>query len=228
LEPKSLHANRVAEKVRSFFYPTFNTILKLVPELIKANNDAFKDLATEEELLELVRVYQEYFVPADDEDNEAPALNLAPDDTITMKDAGTTDLGMEVEAHLTPDVLAARLCFMKMRLPHQFNRHRNKSGITAWDSPDSFIDDDAPLPPSLVPLALHWHQLSGAHSIIRNTFTKGPSVNQCTGMLICDEVGLGKTALALSTIAFLNQIVVLQQGGQALPAILGDHSCAHK
>jgi hypothetical protein len=34
--------------------------------------------------------------------------------------------------------------------------------------------------------------------------------------------------LALSTIAFLNQIVVLQQGGQALPAILGDHSCAHK
>lgn len=200
----------------------------MVPELIKTNNDAFKDLATEEELLELVRVYQEYFVPADDEDNEAPALSEVPNDTIAMKDAGTTDLGMEVEAHLTPDALAARLYFLKWRLPHQFNPHRHKSGITAWDSPDSFIDDDAPLPPSLVPIALHWHQLSGAHSIVRNTFAKDPSIDQCTGMLICDEVGLGKTALALSTIAFLNQIVVLQQGGQALPAILGYYSCAHK
>jgi SNF2 family DNA or RNA helicase len=43
-------------------------------------------------------------------------------------------------------------------------------------------------------------------------------------MLICDEVGLGKTALAISIIAFLNQIVLIQQGGQALPSIIGYYS----
>jgi SNF2 family DNA or RNA helicase len=206
----------------TFHLSTLYTNLNLVSELIKANNDALKDLATEEELLELIRIYQEYFVPAD-EDDEAPALSEIPKDLITMKDAGDGDLGMEVEAHLTPDALATRLGFLKWRLPHQFNPHRHLSGITAWDSSSLFVVGDAPLSPSLMQMALHWHQLAGVHSVIRSSFTKDPSPDNCTGMLICDEVGLGKTALAISIIAFLNQIVLLQQKGQALPSIIGNY-----
>lgn len=197
--------------------------LMLVLELLKANKDALKHLATEEELLQLARIYQEYFDPNDDKNDDVPALKLTGDDSITMNDMEGGDFGMEVEALLNPDILAKRLGFIKERLPHQFNPYRHRSGITAWDSPDLFNNNDSVLPDCLVPISLHWHQLAAVHSIIRNTFTKTPSSDHCTGTLICDEVGLGKTAQALMAIGFLNQVVLLQQGCQALPPILRNY-----
>jgi TATA-binding protein-associated factor len=197
--------------------------LTLVLELVKANEAALKDLATEEEVLQLVRIYQEYFDPIDDENDDVPVLATTEDESITMQDVGGGDLGVEIEARINPDILANRLGFLKGRIPHQFNPHRHRKGLTAWDSPELFVDDDSPLPDSLTPIFLHWHQLVGVHSIVRNSFTKKPSSDHCTGTLICDEVGLGKTAQAIAMIAFMNQVVLLQQGGQPLPPILRNY-----
>jgi hypothetical protein len=96
----------------------------------------------------------------------------------------------------------------------------SKSGLTAWDSPDLFVDDDFPPLDSLMPTSLHWHQLADVHSIVRNTFMNKSTLDHCTGALICDKVGLSKTALAISMMAFLNQSVLLQQGCQVPPPIL--------
>jgi TATA-binding protein-associated factor len=68
------------------------------------------------------------------------------------------------------------------------------------------------------PLALHWHQLAGVHAIMRMNFTKNPvsSDHRC-GMLIADEVGLGKTFQAATTIAFLSDLVMCQKLSQSQP-----------
>ncbi|KAF8869930.1 SNF2 family N-terminal domain-containing protein [Infundibulicybe gibba] len=100
------------------------------------------------------------------------------------------------------------------RTAYQFNKYRDPTGATtAWDSPDVFAKE---------PLKLHWHQLAGVQSVIRNTFTKEPNAeDKCSGILICDEVGLGKTALAIATIAFLNQSIYCAENGSAQPPVLG-------
>jgi TATA-binding protein-associated factor len=185
---------------------------------IKANTDAFKNLATEEDLAQLMHIYMEYFSPIDDDDTHALSTELTLSFGLTDTSGG--DLGMEVESKMEPGILADRLGFLKQHLPHQFNQYRHHSS-TPWDNPDLF--NAFPVPDCLQPLRLHWHQLAGVHSIIRNTFTKVTSPDHCTGTLICDEVGLGKTALAITTMAFLSQCALLQAEGGDLPPILGEY-----
>lgn len=197
--------------------PVDTAVLITVPAPCKVNATAFQDLATTEELTELVNVYHEYFSPEPDDD-DLPAINPDVPLSFGFKEVTCGDLGMDVEQNMSPDVLASNLGFLRQRLPHQFNTSRHKSGTTPWADPGLFVM--SPRPECLEPLQLHWHQLAGVHSIIRNTYTSTPVPGHCTGMLICDDVGLGKTALAISTIAFLNQVVLLQGDGQKLPLIL--------
>lgn len=192
------------------------------------------ELATEENLAELIPVYTEYF-GADDDDE--PALDLESELSFKFKDAVVGDLGMEVEATAPPDALSHALGFIRHRLPHQFNLLRHKRGITPWEQPELFnIDLDAALSPDrtqfdpailssllpdyMQPNELHWHQLAGTHSAIRTTRTAEPDPQHCRGMLIADEVGLGKTALCLTTAAFINQAIKLQAEKKPLPPIL--------
>lgn len=184
-------------------------------------------LATLKDLEDLQRLYLEYF-EAEDVDNEPPLSEQGELHTRLQEASNGEDLGIDQESSMSPETLAFRLGFAKDRLPLQFNRHRHRMGLTTWSNPSDF---EIASPENLTPLTLHWHQLAGIHSIIRNTFTanseQGRGESKCTGMLICDEVGLGKTALATSTIAFLNQVLSFasssEHGGQRgkLPPVLG-------
>lgn len=184
---------------------------------IKANDYAFKNLATDEELGQLMQLYIEYFESVDDDDY-MPVLSAEPVLDFGMTDVVGGDLGMAVEQKMDPDQLATRLGFLKHRLPLQFNRYRHRS-LTPWDKPELFTQSH--IPNSLEPLNLHWHQHAGLHSIIRNKFTKKASSDHCLGMILCDEVGLGKTGLALALIAFMSQCILVQTEGGTLPRILG-------
>ena len=135
---------------------------------------------------------------------------------------GLRDLGMEKEFNLTPGDLATRLGFNKRRLPYQFNKLRHVSGLTPWS--DGRLFETKPTPDCLNLNQLHWHQLAGVHAISRIIFTAKPDLQHETGVLIADEVGLGKTAQALSFIAFLNQCISLRERGMGPPPILGE-SC---
>ena len=181
-----------------------------------------KALSTEEEVQEIISLYYERF--------DAPAN--APDDTPVIDcdpiiknpfgpPAEGADPGAEVEAQMSPLELSKNLGFTK-GLPLLFNNIRHRDGLNLWTCPDAFVMEDRKNPPSHISkLKLNWHQLAGVHSIIRGCFTAERETDHCTGMLIADEVGLGKTYLAATTIAFLSEAAIRQDDLQVAP-ILGE------
>jgi hypothetical protein len=72
----------------------------------------------------------------------------------------------------------------------------------------------------MTPFVPHWHQLAGAHAIIRKVFASESNKDACTGMLIADDVGLGKTCLATLVIAFLADAVLCQRKKRPGPPLL--------
>ena len=127
---------------------------------------------------------------------------------------------MEEEAKMTPASLAISLGY-RTGIPPSFNIVRDRSGSSPWDNPDSFsyTNIDA-LPDNLTKLRLHWHQLAGNHSILRSILSQVPDTSRVLGILIADEVGLGKTAQAIAVVVFFMQAVFLQQTNRKLPRIL--------
>jgi SNF2-related domain len=71
---------------------------------------------------------------------------------------------------------------------------------------------------------LQWHQLLGIASAVHQVFSSSGQVSEC-GILLADEVGLGKTAQGLGLIAFLAQMVVVRKNGGSDPPILGILPC---
>ena len=120
---------------------------------------------------------------------------------------------------MSPTQLAENLGLID-GVPLLFNNFRRVDGLNPWKSPEAFVENDENTP-FLMDLNLHWHQLVGVHAVIRKCFTKEPSPNFCTGVLISDEVGLGKTYQAATVIAFLADAALRQIATvQVIPPIL--------
>lgn len=190
-------------------------------EVCKANAETLKQLATEAEIGELQLAYADYFNIHDNvHDGETPIIPADNPTSIQLGEICQGDLGMELEKDLSPESLSSNLGF-RHGLPLQFLNLRHKQGLTAWQHSELF--GTSPPPDCMAPMQLHWHQIAGVHSLARSVFTATPATNgNPPGMLICDEVGLGKTALSISILAFLNQTAVLQEQGGALPPFLGE------
>lgn len=119
---------------------------------------------------------------------------------------------------MSPHRLATNLGFKNL-LPAYFNTHRHRGGITPWDNSDLFkgaIEAN----PDMSPIALHWHQLAGVHAIIRKTFSKKAKPGATCGVLVTDEVGLGKTFQAGAMIALLSDLVRRQEQELELPPMI--------
>ncbi|KAF8523869.1 P-loop containing nucleoside triphosphate hydrolase protein [Hysterangium stoloniferum] len=181
------------------------------------NSTLFINMATEKDLEELSHLYERYFSTSQDDKN--PLLNYERPIRFSLNDIESGDMGMEKEYNLDPNTLAVNIGFTRDNLPHQFISTRHVMGKNAWDQPELFVTK--PNPDYLVENRLHWHQIAGVHSIARNIFTPTSDPDHCCGILICDEVGLGKTSLTIAIIAFLNQSISMQQRGQ-LPPVLAD------
>jgi hypothetical protein len=180
---------------------------------------ALEQLATEEDVSDLLNLYHEYF-DLDLEEEEEPPISDALPENQKLNDCGG-DFGMEEEAVMTPSTLAISLGY-RSGIPATFNPLRDRSGLTPWDDPRPFSNlKMEALPENLTQLRLHWHQLAGTHSIMRSILSPKPDPSRVLGILIADEVGLGKTAQAISVIAFVIQAVFLQQSKRKLPRILG-------
>jgi TATA-binding protein-associated factor len=123
---------------------------------------------------------------------------------------------------MLPDTLADNLGFLD-GLPLLFNKYRHRDGLSPWD-PDSarlFEDEEAQHNKDMTPFVPHWHQLAGTHAILRKVFYSTAEKNACTGMLVADDVGLGKTCLATMVIAALADGVQLQKTERNLSPLLG-------
>ncbi|KAF9442094.1 P-loop containing nucleoside triphosphate hydrolase protein [Macrolepiota fuliginosa MF-IS2] len=180
-----------------------------------------KKLASEEDVTDILNIYDEYFEMNVEEEDEQPILDALPAKDRGFIDEGG-DFGVEVEANMQSLHLARALGF-KTGLPPSFNLLRHRSGITPWDDEEVFkYAEHEIMPEYLDHLRLHWHQLAGAHSIIRSIFNKERDASHTMGVLIGDEVGLGKTAQSIVVIAFLNHLIYLQsrEGRVDLPPVV--------
>ncbi|PPQ93015.1 hypothetical protein CVT25_006099 [Psilocybe cyanescens] len=188
----------------------------------KLNTSALKSLASQEDIEDLVNLYEDFFNTPDPLDSVA----LQDQHPITALKVGGfddgADLGVEVESKMTPEELARNLGFPPSRLPIPFNLYRHKGGITPWDSshPNQIKPELAQNDSQMEPISLHWHQLAGVHALMRMNWTAKANTTRPCGALIADEVGLGKTFQAATVIAFLSDVAMRQKLSRPLPPLL--------
>ena len=154
---------------------------------------------------------------SENEDTGEPPLIASNSLRVPFAEGVDGDTGVEVEAKMPPDQLSFNLGF-KDHLPFQFNKYHHSKGFSTWDSP-SMLKPGQPHS-DMQPQGLHYHQLAGVHAVIRKVFSEKPKEGPCQGILLADEVGLGKTAMAISVMAFLSHLVLLQASEAALPPII--------
>ncbi|KAF7416476.1 hypothetical protein PC9H_002742 [Pleurotus ostreatus] len=139
------------------------------------------------------------------------------------------DLGVEVMSKKTVDQLCVLLSFAQGR-PGNWNGFVRDDGATAWHlglTPSNpavtrrgpsntlnqiTLDMFARGGPGFKPISLLWHQLVGVAAIVANMFF-GDRVTSApmSGVLLADGVGVGKTAQVMATIAFLQQVELIEQ-----------------
>ncbi|KAG6875331.1 hypothetical protein C0993_009749 [Termitomyces sp. T159_Od127] len=172
-------------------------------------------LATEANVAEIMNVYVDYFeLNADDDEpvaKPAPAQKCLND----VFDDGD-DFGVECEMISSPEVLSRELGFVK-GIPPAFHDQRHPLGLNPWDNREAFLAKI-----QLLPMRLHWHQLAGVHSIVRKLWSV-KSTLQGAGVLVGDEVGLGKTAQAIALLAFFNLVINAKLTNKPMPPILGEY-----
>lgn len=180
-------------------------------------------LASEEDVADVIHLYTDFFnVP-----NAVDAVALQDQQPTVLVKFGERrdgkDPGVEVESSLTPEDLSNNLGFVQ-GLPLLFSTFRHRGGFTAWDSTKAHLFDpsEAANNQEMGPIALHWHQLAGVHAIIRSCFSPKPNPGYHPGMLIADEVGLGKTFQSATTIAVLSDLILRQQQHHPLPPIISE------
>jgi hypothetical protein len=178
-----------------------------------------QSLASEEDVADIINMYRECFNPlAGDSSQLEDQVSSFSFKFGTRSDGA--DLGTEVESTMDPRRLSRNLGFVN-NIPILFNTHRHVDGVTPWDDPSAFQNLDRKTGQAFVPNELRWHQLAGVHAILRRLLSEKPSRAR-PGILVADEVGLGKTLQSLAAIAWLTECVGRQshEGGSPLPPIL--------
>jgi hypothetical protein len=140
---------------------------------------------------------------------------------------------VEEEATMTLGEVMRNLGFGEKGLPFSFNQYRHTAGFSPWNPEHRSlfeVPQGSQPSPGIDALSLHSHQLSGVHAVIRRVFTKTPNPNNCPGMLIADEVGLGKTFEACTILAFLSELGIKQSKKLSIPPMISMsplflHSC---
>ena len=178
-------------------------------------NDLFKGLATKSDIADILSVYSDYFKLNVDDDKPVPEFSPGQKRLNDVFD-GRHDFGVENQMLMAPEVLARELGFVGW-IPPAFHDKRHPLGVNAWDQPQAFLTGI-----QLLPMRLHWHQLVGVDAIVERLWSVVPNFRNA-GILIGDEVGLGKTAQAIALLAFFNLSITAQLTGKPLPPILGEH-----
>ncbi|KAF8881145.1 P-loop containing nucleoside triphosphate hydrolase protein [Gymnopilus junonius] len=178
----------------------------------KATVKSLSDLSSKDDIEDVVLMYRDFTNTTPLEDSisleaQQPTLRVTFGERSELSDPG-----VEEECRMRPEQLAQNLGF-KNGLPLLFNRFRHRDGLSPWDPAYTslFEEKKARKDPNMTLFSLHWHQLAGVHSIIRNAFASKANPKNCPGVLIADDVGLGKTCQSVAVIAFLADAVHRQK-----------------
>jgi hypothetical protein len=185
-------------------------------------------LATEELIERFKSSYLEIVMKPEATD-VSEDLNLQmpahPDALDVLRGAfGSGDLGVSEFSHLTSRELRSLLGWPNDRDGPFLLPFRHADGHTEFDKGKEGLfqhldpcDLDPPHP--FTTQRLQWHQLLGIASMIRRLFSPSEHSPRC-GVLLADEVGIGKTAQGLGLIAFLAQVVMGRKQQLRDPKIL--------
>ncbi|KAG6883167.1 hypothetical protein C0993_007539 [Termitomyces sp. T159_Od127] len=177
-----------------------------------------KNLASTEDVEDIAALYQDFFELPSADGEDGPPLADARGEVQGLERCDG-DFGMEVEAGMKPVQLCLALGFLT-GLPPIFAKYRHRTGANAWDDYSLFDNAEEDLKAGiLTKFHLHWHQLAGVHSIIRSLFTDQPSTHPC-GVLVGDEVGLGKTAQSIALISFFILTATAQSTKRLVPKVI--------
>jgi hypothetical protein len=136
---------------------------------------------------------------------------------------GKDDMGVQAYASMSPESIHTELGWLNGFDAPSFQPFRHADGVrTGWSHPAEFgnLDTRDPIPsPGFIPQRAKWVQLCGIASIISLIFTEA-EVPKPGGILLADEVGVGKTLHALGVCAFINQIIQGRAAGIPDPPIL--------
>jgi hypothetical protein len=105
--------------------------------IMSSKSFGLANLATEDDLHDLSIRYECYFASIDDENTPVVADFQPSLDRIEVRD-NSGDIGMDIEAGMSPEELSAQLGLGMTGLPFQFNEKRHIGGENEWDSPESF------------------------------------------------------------------------------------------
>jgi len=183
-----------------------------------------RSLATEQDVANVLSLYTDFFadgVPSSEEVAlQDQSLSLGFKFGEPLSDA---DPGVEIESLMRPEDLRNNLGFTN-GLPLLFNSHRHRGGLNAWDPANALVFESSSTSSNsdMLPLSLHWHQLAGVHALVRMNFTPEEASGRCCGVLIADEVGLGKTFQAIATLAFLSDLKIRGENNLPLPPMIGE------
>ncbi|KAF4598990.1 hypothetical protein EYR40_006078 [Pleurotus pulmonarius] len=139
------------------------------------------------------------------------------------------DIGVEVMSKKTADELCTLLSFHGGR-PGQWNAFLRDDGATAWHlglTPSNPVVTRRGPSNTIInitldmfkeggygfkPMSLLWHQLVGVAAIVSQMWY-GQRVTSApmSGVLLADGVGVGKTAQVMATIAFIQQVELIEQ-----------------
>ncbi|KAG1817543.1 uncharacterized protein BJ212DRAFT_1299094 [Suillus subaureus] len=102
--------------------------------------------------------------------------------------------------------------------PMLFAEFQSKSGLCTWeeDMLKKFIKENN----NMEQLSLLWHQCVGVLAVVNKIWLSNETEGDMPGILIADEVGIGKTALMMGTITFIIDTHWVQEvaAGRGRPA----------
>ena len=188
----------------------------LVVPATKGQSSADPSLASQEDVADVATMFSQ-FLNDNVADTDGFEISQRHDNNQTGGFLGSIDLGVQKFSTFDDNALNQILNYSDGN-PLLFNSTMIPNGLrTLWEPP-------LPHPESLVPLKLLWHQKVGIATMVDHFWSarvEEPGLK--TGLILADEVGLGKTAQLLGLLAFL----VEHRAGQSIsskirsPSIIG-------
>ncbi|KAM6491331.1 P-loop containing nucleoside triphosphate hydrolase protein [Amanita muscaria] len=178
------------------------------------------DLADKESVRQIINLYLDFFQRDDGElhleGETAGQLWLEACDQ--SGDLGVHDMSKKSEAELS-----TLLSFPNGRPLAWNNFSAEGKASTAWEETDADMIKryEEGGSPDMKPLYLLWHQLVGVASMAEKTW-RANNAETPFGILLADEVGVGKTAQVMAFIAFLQFVQQSEVKGSSRPTLLAD------
>jgi hypothetical protein len=123
------------------------------------------------------------------------------------------DLGTEKQATKSAEVMSQELQFKGER-PFLFNKTKYcSSAFTLWDNEGEIASEEQE------ELRLHWVQLAGISAMVEKSFSDVEATD-LPGILLADEVGVGKSAQIMGFIAFLLQVKYMETSNASQPQVV--------